>query len=134
MTVFELQMYKIFQPNKLKLSKALFTVNVIWSNIGPSTLYLKGRNRKYHPSYSGAPAYNLLTCNTLPTATCWFQWYESFLKLTTLICEMNFHRFFPKSLWVKKEKSMKMSSPTFFEFIGFMVFKTTVLISRLTSF
>ena len=50
------------------------------------------------------------------------------------ICEIIFRRFFLKNQWVKNEKSIKNVVTYFFEFIGFMVFKTTVLISQLTSF
>ena len=50
------------------------------------------------------------------------------------IGEKKICRFFPKNLWVKNEKSIKNVVTNFLEFIGFMVFKTTVSISRLTSF
>ena len=45
-------------------------------------------------------------------------WLVSYISGGFPICEMNFHRFFPKNLWAKKEKSMKKLSPTFLCLLG----------------
>ena len=62
----------------------------------------------------------------------WTPYILSYTPGALPICEKKFRRFFPKNLRVKNEKSIKNVVTNFLEFIGFMVFKTTILISRVS--